>query len=309
MTSYLERFLIKIGEHVNELVFRPLSQSCLNNNLSNIISTVNKTCSPLIVNLPACDSSHKSGKMCCNDALVHQQNIYRSDFRRIQTFGASTGHTNTIMPCLNNSSNLRHFSHNSPQSSIANIKFQPKPPIATRDKYENQRIPIISPNNFSKSFDFPTMPIPNKMKSSPPLRIDIGRIAQNYMPIEPTPNTRNQFDKPYRKLRDLHRPLSSDAQYCFPLDTHIKQMKKEPEPLIDLGQTTVPDKNLNSLLDKISSAKTSKNKFWSIGDNYSFPSISGRLDIESAIQHVEDITKQNSALNLPNKKNVKVLDE
>ncbi|KAG4072485.1 hypothetical protein HA402_004417 [Bradysia odoriphaga] len=144
------------------------------------------------------------------------------------------------------------------------------------------------------NYDFPILPIPSKSRSVQLLRKTVPPIAPSFMPSTIT-STRNKSEKVYRRIRNTCRSLVTDLMYSFPFNTHSERTK-EVMPTLPIGE--LRDKSANLISDKL--VTKPRNSIWSITDNFSFPNIHRRFEIESlevATNGDDDNTEENASTN------------
>lgn len=146
------------------------------------------------------------------------------------------------------------------------------------------------PNSYDANYDFPINPIPNRSKSFHQLKKSVSYtpIAQNYMPFTMT-GTRNQSEQVYRKIRNSCKSLVADLIYSFPFNTHSERTREFVVPTLD--GAAVRKSSLNTIIDKMSPKP--KHSIWSITDNFSFPNINRRFEIETLMKpNVDDDSEE-----------------
>lgn len=220
-----------------------------------------------------------------------QQKVIRNAFRPIHGF--SGAHTVSTIPILHPKYNIR-FSNRILLRTFATssvyFKFDADF-FSRRNNFENKVLMANINNNASKHFavtyDFPIIPIPTKSKRLQQPKKAIKPIAQNYMPLLTMTDTKNLSEKVYRKIGSSGKSLIADLLFSFPFDTHSDVHKSNHAvPKFDNGK--MQETSLNLIADKLSSITTSRNSIWSIGNNFSFPSISRRFEVETTMQKVEE---------------------
>lgn len=281
MTSNIGKCLLKIGEQLNAPFLNQLSQNLFKNHNSNVITMINRTISGAKINMPSFDASDSTIKFIPLKNCVNQGSIFQSAFRRIHDFREA-------MPSLYMSSNIGHIGRSLQRKFGSSSVLNHNKPMTTNNN-----------NNLSKHFtakyDFPIYPVPTPPKPLDEQKSSFRPIAQNYMPLEPIYDTKSS-EKLYRNLGNSHKSLLPDFTYSFPCSLKITYPDVErPEKSIlpQLENRKTQENSLHLIIGKLSSTPTSKNNFWSIGDNFSFPSISTRFGTETFVTPVNDETQQN----------------
>lgn len=222
---------------------------------------------------------------------ANQQNIFQKAFRPVYGFSGALGHKDSTTPCFYTSSNIRHGIHTFLRSFVtSNVHFHNIEGdfLKRRNYFENRTITTNSnlSKNFAANCDFPIIPIPTKSKLLRPVKKGVKPITQNYMSFSTITDTRTSSEKVYSKLCNTRKSLVTDLMYSFPFNTHsdVHKTDQPTSPKPDFGK--MQEKSLNVIIDKL--ASTPRNSIWSIGDNFSFPSISRRFNIETFVKQVED---------------------
>lgn len=155
---------------------------------------------------------------------------------------------------------------------------------------------VYSQNNIASKFDFPILPLPSKSKSALRSRnVTLKPIVQSYMPLITKTDTRNQSEKVYQRIRNSCKSLVADLMYSFPFNTQIVDRTKESTvPKFNMEETQKNSTNLKNQ-DKLSAKP--RNSIWSIADNFSFPNINRRFDIESLVKAKDNDTDEILATN------------
>lgn len=155
-----------------------------------------------------------------------------------------------------------------------------------------------SQNHFAANYDFPIFPIPKKSKSLQQLRTAIQPIAQTYLPSIPITDTRNRSEKVYRKIRNSCKSLVADLMYSFPFNTH-SETDRSKESIIPKFSVRDEQKNSKNLIIDKQSSKP-RHSIWSIADNFSFPNMNKRFDIETLVKPKDNVGDDDDEISITN---------
>lgn len=296
---------------INENIFRSLIRPM--NGLKEEASDLRQCSKTLLITFPTSNvhfqkkfegdllsnQSHISEQMKTNSnynllktSAANQRNIFQNAFRRIHGFSGVMGHTASTIPNLYTSNSMQYCNRillRTFATSSAYFKSEGDF-FSKRNNFENKVIISNSNNNSSKHFavkyDFPIIPITTKSKQAQQLQKVIKPIAQNYMPMLPLTDTKNLSEKVYRKIGSSVKSLVADLIFSFPFDTHSDAHKSHRLGVSTLDNGKMQEASLNLTTDQLSSTTTSRNSIWSIGNNFSFPSISRRF--EASMKQLEE---------------------
>lgn len=278
MNNYIGQCLLKISENITVKL-----SSLFNNHISNVI-TVIKLISEPTIKMPDRHSSFSTIKLYPWYNFLNQQNICQNVFRRTPHQYLSTkvqfNSKRTFATSVNNNYKTNFFTR--------------------RNNFEHRTISVSSNNSF-KTFaakcDFPIIPIPTPSKIWPKLKSDIRPIPQNFMPIAPISDKRNQSEKSYRHVGNNRNSMLADVINSFPFVTQSDLQKAKEQIVTTQLDVVKPQENISNVFNEKLSP-TSRNSFWSIADNFSFPSINKRFEIETFAAQVDDENEQNSTSDL-----------
>lgn len=226
-----------------------------------------------------CSNNNNNSNNNSNSPMTNAVNQHHTITSRLDgPFGL--GHKSPIKSSLFPSTNIRHTVYTLVRT------------FATSSVY--------SQKNIASKYDFPILPLPSKSKSAQRSMNVIKPIAQNYMPLIAITDTRNQSEKVYQRIRNSCKSLVADLMYSFPFNTQIVDRTKESTvPKFNMEETQKNSTNLKSQ-DKLSPKP--RHSIWSIADNFSFPNINRRFDIESLVKAKDNDTDEILTTNstLPN---------
>lgn len=296
MASLIGQCLRKIGKH-NVSSFCQLSQNLFKNQISNEITLINKSIPTWRIDMPSSSASYLSINDIPLNKFTIRERTFRNTFRRILGFCGVPGYQLLAIPCTSRfeervGHSLQQKFTNAIVSALACDNF-----FWSR-MYRNEAVINLSNRNLSRNFtpkyDFPIYPIPTQSKKLQPKR-EVRPIAQNYMPLLPLSHTKSS-EKLYRHMGHKRKPILADVPYSFPCSlrftqSDVRQHVNKPKELLVPEAEKTEEKNLNAIIDKLSSS--SRSSFWSSGDNFSFPSIRRSRNVATFGAQVDEEIDQN----------------
>lgn len=216
---------------------------------------------------------------CCNLSAItsnklHQTpNIFQSAFRRL--WG--------ITELLRNKVLVRKYSWNpAPAANTIELISQGHTvaPVKNFLRSSTSNVHILTrtfaTSSLHNNYDFPILPLPTKSRSLQQIRKNVQPIAPSFMPSTISSGTRSKSEKAYRRIRNTCKTLVTDLMYSFPFNTHSEKTK-ELVPKLPIGEPR--NHSVKLISEKL--APKPRNSIWSITENFSFPNIHRRFEMES----------------------------
>lgn len=282
MYSHIGQYATKFCQFYFVELF--LKKACTNsrNLFYNKIVTTTTTLSGINKSYSSRETSEVTSKK-----LLQTPNIFRSAFfNRLMSitemlrnkvtirkyFWNNTPTTNQ-MKSINEGRTTMHLSERAPGHTFLGTSTASNNHIMARTFTTSSR---------DNNYDFPILPIPSKTRSLQQLSKTVQPIEQNFMPTT-VASTHNKSETVYRRIRNTCKTVVADLIYSFPFNTHSDR-PKELVPTLPIRESR--NNSVNIITDKVEPKV--RNSLWSITDNFSFPNIHRRFEIESLATTKDD---------------------